>query len=365
MSDIRVTVVGTGVAGASTAFALAAAGARVTLVESGLPGQATAAGAGIVQPWSSSVDGPVYDLYAAGAAHYPRLVEQLTDAGVTDIGYRVSGSIVVDADPARLDAVERRVRERVRDVPLAGTVERVADGRALFPPLAPGLGALAIPGGARVDGRQLRRGLLAAAARHGASVEQGTARTQRVGESGYALRVGDRPVAADAVVLAAGAWTNRLLEPLGHRIEVEPQRGQIAQLRLECPDTAAWPSVLPLAGHYLVCFEGGRIAAGATRETGSGFDPRPTAAGVLEVLSHALSVAPGLATATLLETRVGLRPLALGRPPVLGAVPGYPGLYVDAGFGAAGLTMGPVAGAALAQLVLTGSSELDLGPFAV
>ena len=63
---------------------------------------------------------------------------------------------------------------------------------------------------------------------------------------------------------------------------------------------------------------------GATRETGSGFDARITAGGVLEVLSNAVSVAPGLAAASLIETRVGLRPLATrhvtARPVVVTAV---------------------------------------------
>ncbi|HEY6741712.1 MAG TPA: FAD-dependent oxidoreductase, partial [Lapillicoccus sp.] len=123
-----------------------------------------------------------------------------------------------------------------------------------------------------------------------------------------------------------------------------------------------WPSVLPLASHYLVPFDAGRVVVGATRETGSGFDPRITAGGMLEVLRNALSVAPGLASASVIETRVGLRPLAA--QPYLGPVPGRPRLFVNAGFGPAGLTMAPVAGEALAQLVLTGSSDVDLTAFA-
>jgi D-amino-acid dehydrogenase len=144
---------------------------------------------------------------------------------------------------------------------------------------------------------------------------------------------------------------------------VEPQRGQIVHLSVPGADTDGWPSVLPAGPSYLVAFEDGRVVAGATRETGSGFDPRITAAGLHQVLTDALAVAPGLAAATVLETRVGLRPLPRRGLPVLGAVPGRPGWFVTAGFGAAGLTIAPVAGHALAQLVLTGRSDLDLGTF--
>jgi D-amino-acid dehydrogenase len=190
--------------------------------------------------------------------------------------------------------------------------------------------------------------------------------TARIGATGApAVVVGDDRIGTDAVVVAAGAWTDDLLAPLGVPVGVEPQRGQIVHLGVPGADTGGWPSVLPAGPSYLVAFEDGRVVAGATRETGSGFDPRITAGGVHQVLTDALAVAPGLGAATVLETRVGLRPLPRRGLPVIGAVPGLAGWFVTAGFGAAGLTMGPAAGHALAQLVLTGTSDLDLADFAL
>src|SRR5689334_9393970 len=92
----RVVVVGAGVAGAATAYALARTGAAVVVLDAGETGTATAAGAGIVQPWASSAQGSFYELYAAGAAFYPRAVELLRDTGIADVGYEVCGSLVVD-----------------------------------------------------------------------------------------------------------------------------------------------------------------------------------------------------------------------------------------------------------------------------
>jgi D-amino-acid dehydrogenase len=210
-----------------------------------------------------------------------------------------------------------------------------------------------------VDGRRLRDGLMRAAQHFGAVVEHDTARL-RVTSTGCAVDTSHGELGADALVVAAGAWTNDVLGPLGFRVAVQPQRGQLVHLQMDGADTSAWPSVLPPTDHYLVAFDGGRIVVGATRETGAGFDPRITAAGLREVLENALAVAPGLAAATVVETRVGLRPLAADKIPAVGPVPGVAGVYVNAGFGAAGLTMAPAVGAALAQLVLTGSSDLDL-----
>jgi D-amino-acid dehydrogenase len=148
-------------------------------------------------------------------------------------------------------------------------------------------------------------------------------------------------------------------------LPVAPQRGQITHLGVGADqDTAAWPVVSPLdSGHYLLAFPGARVVVGATRETGSGFDHRLTAAGQLEVLEQALAVAPGLRDATLLETRVGFRPATPDGLPMLGPLPGHPRVIMATGFGATGLTVAPFAGALVADIVLGHTPRLDLHPY--
>jgi len=120
-----------------------------------------------------------------------------------------------------------------------------AQARALFPPLAEGLDGIHITGGARVDGRLLCRGLLEAVDRLGGTVVTGTAtlvpRAQRPG-----VVVDGHEQGADAIVIAGGAWSRGVLAPLGVRVELEPQRGQIVHLRLDGVDTADWPTISPI-----------------------------------------------------------------------------------------------------------------------
>ncbi|MCU1572578.1 MAG: hypothetical protein JWO93_660 [Micrococcaceae bacterium] len=360
----RVTVVGGGVAGAATAFALARKGALVTLIDLDQPGRATAAGAGIIQPWSTSTDGALYRLYAAGAEFFPELAGHLAHAGVTDMGYRRTGALVVNRDPEVLDGVLARLSARADSAPSMGAVRQLdnAAARALFPPLATDLTALQIPGGARVDGRALRSALLAGARSHGASILSGPAKLQQ-GRDGVQVTTDDGDLPAEAVIVAAGAWTRDLLRPLRVDLDVVPQKGQIMHLHLPGVDTSAWPSVHPVSSSYLVPFDDSRVVVGATRETGSGFDTVVTAGGQQQILNNALQIAPGLASAAVLETRVGLRPAAGRGLPVLGQVPGVEGLFVNAGFGASGLTMGPYAGDLLADLVLGRKPVPALIPF--
>jgi D-amino-acid dehydrogenase len=149
------------------------------------------------------------------------------------------------------------------------------------------------------------------------------------------------------------------------RIAVEPQRGQIAHLELTGEQTGEWPIVSAFHGHYLVPWPDGRVAAGATRETGSGFEVTTTAIGIREVLDEALRVAPGLAKAKLLEMRIGLRPYTKDRLPVLGEVPGIDGVLVAAGHGPTGLQLGPLSGKIMAEMALGQKAQVDLSAFSI
>ena len=257
------------------------------------------------------------------------------------------------------------MRARRIEAPEVGEVTRLspAQARALFPPLRPNLGAVHVAGGARVDGRLLAAALRRAAERRGTRFRGGAARLLAHDGRVTGIRLGSEEIGADRVVVAAGAWAPELLQPLGVTLAVAPQRGQITHLRLEGVDTEAWPVVLPPGSHYLLAFGGSRVVVGATRETGSGFDHRVTAAGQAEVLNEALAVAPGLGPATLVETRVGFRPVGPDLRPMLGWVSGLDGLAVGNGLGPSGLTIGPLAGRLLAQLVLGETPELDLAPY--
>jgi glycine/D-amino acid oxidase-like deaminating enzyme len=53
-----------------------------------------------------------------------------------------------------------------------------------------------------------------------------------------------------------------------------------------------------------------------------------------------------------------------GRP-ILGRVPGLDGLYVASGCCVGGLSLSPAAGRALADLIVDGKSDPDLGPLSV
>jgi len=364
---MHIIVVGAGILGASTAFHLARAGAQVTIVDASHDGRATAAGAGIICPWVSGADDPdFYRLYVQGAHYYSELVPALAEYGETELGYRRVGALVVSSDTDELTAFNQLLQRRRMDTPEMGesTVLDPRDVRMLFPPLREDLAGLHVANGARVDGRLMAAGLLHAAQLLGARVVG--ARAELVVESDRlrGVSAGNDLIEGDSVILAAGAWAAALLQPLGIALPIEPQRGQIVHLRLPGEDTQHWPVILPPGSHYLLAFDDSRVVAGATREFGAGFDYRVTASGQAEVLREALHVAPGLGSASIIETRVGFRPVGQRIRPLLGAVPGVERLLIGNGLGAAGLTIGPFAGRVLAEAALRREPPIDLAPFA-
>lgn len=358
-------VIGAGVLGASAAYHLASAGAEVVVADDGHRGRATAAGAGIICPWASQAREPAWHRIAERSArYYPALIGALAELGAPETGYARSGALCVGTDPAGLDRTEAFVRAGAAE---AGALTRLspAEARRLFPPLHPSLAALRIEGAARVDGRRLADALRAGAERHGARFETAPAGLWVRDGRLAGIRLGAEAVETDGVVVAAGAWAPALLAPLGVTLAVAPQRGQIVHLRLEGAETAAWPVILPQqSSHYMLAFEDSRVVVGATRETGSGFDYRVTAAGQAEVLREALAVAPGLAGATLIETRVGFRPVGPDIRPMLGIAAEWEGrLVIGNGLGPSGLTIGPYAGRLLADLALSRAPDLDLADY--
>jgi D-amino-acid dehydrogenase len=76
-------------------------------------------------------------------------------------------------------------------------------------------------------------------------------------------------------------------------------------------------------------------------------------------------VAPGLATGTIAEWRIGFRPYSNDGLPYLGLVPGYANVVVATGLGPSGLTLGPYSGLAAAQLAQAEPVPIDLSAFAV
>ena len=369
-----VIVVGGGVVGLATAYACLRHGLKTMLVDRADVGRATDAGAGIISAETSwrRDERDRYEFGVKAAAYYPPLLRDVTADGGGETGYAQCGMLLAgtgeDEREAFLDAKELILSRRAaRGSPAARDLLEVSpdEARQLFPAFGNVVGAVYYRYAARVDGRLLSRALAQAAQRRGLETRHGSV-SQIIVRGGRAegVVIDGSPCMAGRVVIAGGAWSKAFGDQLGINVSVEPQRGQIIHLRMR-QDISKWTIVNGFRGHYIVPWPDGRVVVGASRETGSGFDPRLTAKGVRDVLAEALRTAPGLADGEICEMRVGLRPLSSDNRPIIGAAPALKGVYLATGHGPSGLTLGPYSGKLVADLVAGVEPEVDISPFSV
>jgi glycine oxidase len=247
---------------------------------------------------------------------------------------------------AWISAAETRRREPHLAGKLAGAVLSSEDHQVDNRKLAAALRIAALAAGARINEHRPVRAISSAGGR----------------ADGIVLADGSK-VAANVVVLAAGAWS-RAIEGLAPELKppVRPIKGQMLSLRM---DAAA-----PLVSHviwapsvYLVPRRDGRLIVGATVEE-KGYDTALTAGGVLTLLEAAWRALPAIEELPIEEMWVGHRPGSRDDAPILGQGP-LAGLVYATGHHRNGILLTPITADAVARLVLDGVVEPAIRPFGI
>jgi D-amino-acid dehydrogenase len=176
----------------------------------------------------------------------------------------------------------------------------------------------------------------------------------------WRVRTSVEELEADGVVIAAGAWTGRLLAPLGVGIRLEAAKGYSV--------TAIGRGTRPRHALYMLeakvgCspFQGAVRLAGTLELAGIDLSLNRRRIGAV-VRTASTYLRDWQPEGVELEW-AGLRPLMPDGLPVIGAVPGHDGLYVATGHGMLGVTLAPATAAALAPLILEGRLPPVLEPF--
>jgi glycine oxidase len=362
-----VVILGGGVIGLSIAYALARERIACTVLDRRELGrEASWAGAGLIPPPGEIDTGsvsPSVALRSWSAGLFSQWSTALRNETGIDNGYRQSGGVDVAGTEAEEDALRLAAgRWRTEGI----VYERLAADDLLR--VEPTLNAeirtaYFLPDRAQVRSPWHLRALTAAATRRGARLQPFSAvdRLQTQGDRITAVWSGGRCLSCGCVIIAAGAWSGQLLGTLGVRAPTPPLKGQIVLLRQQ---EVLLRRIVEHGKKYLVPREDGRVLAGATEED-AGFDTRPTAAAVRDLLSEALWLCPALAQAEVEATWAGLRPGSIDAKPYIGLAPGFRNLIVATGHKRAGLQLSPATAELVADLVVGRTPRLDLGPFRV
>jgi glycine oxidase len=171
-------------------------------------------------------------------------------------------------------------------------------------------------------------------------------------------------MSAGTVVIAAGAWSRQIggLPPQAAP-RVRPVKGQT--LRLRGPEDLLRHVVRgAVKGSYvyLVPRADGEVVVGASSEE-AGFDTKPRAGAVYELLRDAQTLVPELSEVEFVEVSTGLRPGSPDNAPLLGNGT-LAGLVLATGHYRNGILLAPVTGDEIANLIVDGRPAPAIAPFA-
>lgn len=165
---------------------------------------------------------------------------------------------------------------------------------------------------------------------------------------------------ADAFVICAGAWSDRLTEMLGTTVPLETERGYHLNLGIDSGPGLRRPTII---GDH--SFGLGPMRDGLRLNSGvefAGVDGPPDFRRIYRLLPHARAALPGLSGEVKREW-LGFRPSMPDSKPVIGRSPKLDNVYFGFGHGHLGLTQSARTGQLIADLMAGRESSIDLTPY--
>ena len=356
----QVVVVGGGVIGLLTAFNLAAKVGHVVVCDQGEVGRESSwAGGGIVSPLYPWRYSPAVTALAHWSQDfYPQLGERLFASTGVDPEVHTTGLYWLDLDDeAQALAWAEREQRPLSAVDISAAYDAV-------PVLGPGFKrAIYMAGVAKVRNPRLVKSLKAALlAMPNVTLREHCQITGFVQQGGRVtgVQTADGELAAEEVVLSAGAWSGDLLRTLGLALPVEPVKGQM--ILFKCAEDFL-PSMVLAKGRYAIPRRDGHILVGSTLEH-AGYDKTPTGDALQSLKASAVELLPELEGATVVAHWAGLRPGSPEGIPYIGPVPGHAGLWLNCGHYRNGLVLAPASCQLFTDLLSGAEPIIDPAPYA-
>lgn len=367
MANGEVIVIGGGITGCATAYELGKRGVHVTLLERENI-HAMASGwtlAGVRQSGRDVAEIPI-------AREAVRRWETLGEELDAEIHYRQNGNLRLAFSAAEIE----RIQQIMADVTAADVgIEWVDSGgtREIAPALTDTVvGASFCPTDGHADNKRTVQAYAAAAKRQGATIVSGTEVLKLVtsGDRVTGVHTTNGDFSADTVVVAAGIYSPKLLDPLGLSLPLDV---------VLCPVIETVPTdaltLAPVLGVAAGNFGARQTAEDRIRFIGeatpwnettlhNSSNTGMTVQAMNAMTQDAIRILPALADVRVERQWGGLIDRTPDALPVFDAVPDYPGLVVGAGFSGHGFGIGPMSGEILANLTIDGKDDrFDLEPF--
>ena len=163
------------------------------------------------------------------------------------------------------------------------------------------------------------------------------------------------------VVLATGSWSPDVARSLKLRLPIQAAKGY--SLTLENPATTPKLPLLFSEARVIVNPLGDSLRIAGTLEL-AGMDFSINSQRIESIKKASRAYLPGLEEAKIIEIWRGLRPCTPDGLPILGRSKDFSNLIIAAGHAMLGMSLGPITGRLVSQLVLGGKTELNVAPLA-
>jgi D-amino-acid dehydrogenase len=194
----------------------------------------------------------------------------------------------------------------------------------------------------------------------GGGLYPGDARTLAASGDGWTVQTSRAPLAAREAVVALGAWSSDVLAPLGYRFPLGVKRGYHMHYGAQGDAALSRPVLDAEFGYALVPMTRGmRLTTGA--EFARRDDP-PSNAHLDRLEPIARTLFP-LAERREAQPWLGRRPCLPDMLPIIGPAARHKGLWLDFGHHHHGLTLGPISGRLLAEMMTGQTPAIDVSPF--
>ena len=194
----------------------------------------------------------------------------------------------------------------------------------------------------------------------GGSFELGDVRGIEPGESSVTVRLADKSLSADRVIVAAGAWSRPLAAMLGDHVPLDTERGYHMMLPPGTEGLLGRPVLNATHSFVLSPMETGLRMTSQVEL--AGVDAPPDYRRIRSLLPEARRMLPAV-EATEASVWMGCRPSLPDSLPVIGCSMRSPNVLYAFGHQHLGMTLGPVTGKLIADLVAGRSTSLDLAPY--
>lgn len=354
-------IIGGGAIGMLTALELHKNGLKVKLLDRGATGQeASWAGGGILSPlYPWRYDAAVTKLAHWSQTHFPDFLHQLAQDTGIDPEYSRNGFLVLShEEEPQASQWAAQYGYRLETV----EPQQVAELEPCFNPASLEAG-LYFPAIGQVRNPRLVKALRQAIDNSDIEVHEYTEAQNLIIQNGKigGVETPHGRLEAEHVIIAAGAWSARLLKELSLAIAVTPVRGQMIMFHSE-PDFVK--RIILSHNRYIIPRRDGRVLIGSTLEK-VGFNKITTQQALQDLKQIANELIPDLAQYRVEKHWAGLRPSSPNSIPFIGEYPGVKGLYLNTGHFRNGIVMSLASARLISDLILQREPIIDPSPYAL